>query len=101
MHHLLWPECIGTGSHRCAEVCSHNALTACTRPYPACTPSELAALVFDPLPRFGVFRRPRLCLQDTRHKARGALPSKKRGGGSTAMNLFGNTDPYAFAASPY
>lgn len=57
--------------------------------------------MFDPLPSFGVFRGPRLCLQDTRHKARGALPSKKRGGGSTAMNLFGNTDPYAFAASPY
>lgn len=57
--------------------------------------------MFDPLPSFGVFRGPRLCLQDTRHKARGALPGKKRGGGSTAMNLFGNTDPYAFAASPY
>jgi hypothetical protein len=40
------------------------------------------------------------CLQDKKRKAaRGGPPGSKRGP-STAMNLFGNTDPYAFAPSP-
>lgn len=39
-------------------------------------------------------------MQDKKRKAaRGAPPGKKRGA-SSALNLFGNTDPYAFAASP-